>query len=104
MTSAQSRDACRARGLQRQYCYDQIGQNVGCVKGPGAGRLGRLLAHSLWIMPILSTTKLHRLEENLGAADLDFTSTYLAEIDAEALKVEGLRDRLPKAVLKMTES
>lgn len=55
-------------------------------------------------MPILSTTKLHRLEENLGAAYLDFASTYLAEIDAEALKVEGLRDRLPKVVLKMTES
>ncbi|CAM3263350.1 Aldo/keto reductase family protein [Paracoccus aminovorans] len=53
-------------------------------------------------MPIPGTTKLHRLEENLGAVDLDLTAADLAEIDAEAAKIEVQGERLPEAVLKMT--
>ena len=63
-----------------------------------------LLAQKPWIVPIPGTTKLHRLEENLGAVDLDLTAADLAEIDAEAAKIEVQGDRLPEAVLKMTES
>jgi len=55
-----------------------------------------------WIVPIPGTTKLHRLEENLGAVDLDLTVADLAEIDREASKITILGERLPEAALKMT--
>ena len=43
-----------------------------------------------------------RLEENLGAVDLELTNDDLAEIDAGASKIEVQGERLPEAVLKMT--
>jgi aryl-alcohol dehydrogenase-like predicted oxidoreductase len=53
-------------------------------------------------VPIPGTTKLHRLEENLGAVNVELTETDLKQIDEEAsrLKLEGAR--LPEFVLKMT--
>jgi aryl-alcohol dehydrogenase-like predicted oxidoreductase len=69
---------------------------------PAQVALAWLLAQKPWIVPIPGTTKLHRLEENLGAVDLDLTADDLAEIDAEASKVEVQGERLPEAVLKMT--
>ena len=61
-----------------------------------------LLAQKPWIVPIPGTTKLHRLEENLGAANVELTRDDLKQIDeaASKLKLEGAR--LPEAVLKMT--
>jgi aryl-alcohol dehydrogenase-like predicted oxidoreductase len=52
-----------------------------------------LLAQKPWIVPIPGTTKLHRLEENLGAADVELTAADLAEIEnaSKAIKVEGER-------------
>ncbi|WP_372400522.1 aldo/keto reductase [Azospirillum sp. HJ39] len=64
--------------------------------------LAWLLARKPWIVPIPGTTKLHRLEENLGAASLELTASDLAEIDAETSKIEVQGERLPEAVLKMT--
>lgn len=83
---------------------------VGVVKGvadrkgatPAQVALAWLLAQKPWIVPIPGTTKLHRLEENLGAVELDLTAADLAEIDAEASKIEVQGERLPEAVLKMT--
>ncbi|MCR6499829.1 aldo/keto reductase [Shinella sp. CPCC 101442] len=83
---------------------------VGVVKGvadrkgatPAQVALAWLLAQRPWIVPIPGTTKLHRLEENLGAVDLDLTVEDLAEIDAEASKIDVQGERLPEAVLKMT--
>ncbi len=69
---------------------------------PAQVALAWLLAQKPWIVPIPGTTKLSRLEENLGAVDLDLTSGDLAEIDAEASKIEVQGERLPEAVLKMT--
>ena len=53
-------------------------------------------------MPIPGTTKLHRLEENLGAVNVELTSEDLKQIDeaASSVKLEGAR--LPEAMLKMT--
>lgn len=53
-------------------------------------------------MPIPGTTKQHRLEENLGAVNVELTENDLKEIDdaASRLKLEGAR--LPEAALKMT--
>ena len=69
---------------------------------PAQVALGWLLAQKPWIAPIPGTTKLHRLEENLGAVDLELTVADLAEIDAGAARVEVRGERLPEAVLKMT--
>ena len=64
--------------------------------------LAWLLAQKPWIVPIPGTTRLHRLEENLGAAALELTAADLAEINAEASKVPVQGERLPEALLKMT--
>lgn len=71
---------------------------------PAQVALSWLLAQKPWIAPIPGTTKLHRLEENLGAVDLDLTASDLAEIDTEAAKIDIQGDRLPEDVLKMTEN
>jgi aryl-alcohol dehydrogenase-like predicted oxidoreductase len=69
---------------------------------PAQVALAWLLAQRPWIVPIPGTTKLHRLDENLGAVDLELTASDLAEIDTEASKVEVQGERLPEAVLKMS--
>ena len=55
--------------------------------------LAWLLAQKPWIVPIPGTTKLHRLEENLGAADLEFTPDDLARIEdaVSGIEVQGAR-------------
>jgi len=83
---------------------------VGVVKGvadrkgatPAQVALAWLLAQKPWIVPIPGTTKLHRLEENLGAVDLDLTAEDVSEINAEASKIQVQGERLPEAVLKMS--
>lgn len=69
---------------------------------PAQIALAWLLAQKPWIVPIPGTTKLHRLEENLGAFGLELSAEDLAGIDKEisAINVEG--ERLPEAALKMT--
>ena len=69
---------------------------------PAQVALAWLLAQGPGIAPIPGTTKLHRLEENLGAARLTLTDGDLHEIDAASaqLKLEGAR--LPEAALAMT--
>lgn len=63
-------------------------RDVATGKGatPAQIALGWLLAQKPWIVPIPGTTKLHRLEENLGGADVTFTAGELADIDAAALE------------------
>ncbi len=64
--------------------------------------IARLLAQRPWIAPIPGTTKLHRLEENLGAAEVEFTGDDLAEIEraTSAISIEG--DRYPETLERMT--
>src|ERR1700756_4683399 len=61
-----------------------------------------LLAQKPWIVPIPGTTKLHRLEENIGAASIELSHDDLQQIDsaASAIKVEGAR--YPERLEKMT--
>tara|TARA_R110002126_G_scaffold86592_1_gene209031 strand:+ start:58738 stop:59628 length:891 start_codon:yes stop_codon:yes gene_type:complete len=84
----------------------EVVKSVAARKGatPAQVALAWLMAQKPWIVPIPGTTKLHRLEENLGAVDLDLTEADLVEINTEAAKIEVQGDRLPEAVLKMTES
>ena len=69
---------------------------------PAQIALAWLLAQKPWIVPIPGTTKLHRLEENLGAATLELTSDDLSQIHAEVSKIQIQGERLPEAALKMT--
>ena len=58
---------------------------------PAQVALGWLLARRPWLVPIPGTTKVHRLEENLGAADVELTEDDLREIEAAQLEVRGAR-------------
>ena len=69
---------------------------------PAQIALAWLLAQQPWIVPIPGTTKLHRLEENLGATDVQLTAGDLDWIDEAVSNVQVQGARLPEAVLKMT--
>jgi aryl-alcohol dehydrogenase-like predicted oxidoreductase len=64
--------------------------------------LAWLLAQKPWIVPIPGTTKLHRLEENLGATAVELTADDLHEINAAESKLTLQGARLPEGALKMT--
>jgi aryl-alcohol dehydrogenase-like predicted oxidoreductase len=68
---------------------------------PGQIALAWLLAQKPWIVPIPGTTKLHRLEENLGAAAVELTPDDLREIDSAASKIKVQGARYPEAMQKM---
>jgi aryl-alcohol dehydrogenase-like predicted oxidoreductase len=67
---------------------------------PAQIALAWLLAQKPFIVPIPGTTKLHRLEENLGAAGVELTPDDLREMAAAAANIEVQGARLPEAVLK----
>jgi aryl-alcohol dehydrogenase-like predicted oxidoreductase len=62
---------------------------------PAQIALGWLLAQKPWIVPIPGTTKLHRLEENLGAAAIELTSADLRNIESAVSKITVQGDRYP---------
>lgn len=64
--------------------------------------LAWLLAKKPWIVPIPGTTKLHRLEENIGAAVVELTADDLKAIDSATSKIATQGARLPEAALAMT--
>jgi len=69
---------------------------------PAQIALAWLLAQKPWIVPIPGTTKRHRLDENLGAADVALTAEDLGEITAAASKIPLQGARLPDDLLAMT--
>jgi aryl-alcohol dehydrogenase-like predicted oxidoreductase len=69
---------------------------------PAQIALAWLLAQKPWIVPIPGTTKLHRLEENLGAAAVELSADDLREIESAASKVKVQGDRYPEQFERMT--
>jgi Predicted oxidoreductases (related to aryl-alcohol dehydrogenases) len=69
---------------------------------PAQIALAWLLAQKPWIVPIPGTTKLSRLEENIGAATVELTSDDLREIDGAASKVTVQGARYPENMEQMT--
>lgn len=65
--------------------------------------LAWLLAQRPWIVPIPGTTKLHRLEENTGAADVELTADDLRDIEAAVSGVEVRGDRYPPQMLQQVD-
>src|SRR6201996_1730504 len=64
--------------------------------------LAWLLAQKPWIVPIPGTTKISRMEENLGAVDVQLTQDDLKQIEDATSKLSLEGTRLPEAMLKMT--
>ena len=70
---------------------------------PAQVALAWVLAQKPWISPIPGTTKRTRLEENLGAADVELTADDLREIDAAASRIEVRGARYPEAAQRMID-
>ena len=69
---------------------------------PAQIALAWLLAQQPWIAPIPGTTKLHRLEENIGAIDIDLTADELRKIDETASQITIQGARYPEVHEKLT--
>jgi aryl-alcohol dehydrogenase-like predicted oxidoreductase len=69
---------------------------------PAQIALAWLLAQKPWIVPIPGTTKLSRLEENIGAASIQLTPEDLREIDAATAKITVQGGRYPERLERMT--
>jgi aryl-alcohol dehydrogenase-like predicted oxidoreductase len=69
---------------------------------PAQIALAWLLAQKPWIVPIPGTTKLNRLDENLGAAAVELTPDDLSKIETAASKIALQGDRYPESLEKMT--
>ena len=86
-----------------QALVDLLG-TIGAQKNatPAQIALAWLLAQKPWIVPIPGTTKLHRLEENLGAAAIELSAADLAQIESAAAKIPVEGARYPEHLVKMT--
>jgi aryl-alcohol dehydrogenase-like predicted oxidoreductase len=69
---------------------------------PGQIALAWLLARKPWIVPIPGTTKLHRLEENIGAAEIELTANELQEIERAAANIDVQGERYPEHIEQMS--
>ena len=82
-----------------QVLVDLIGSIAATKKAtPAQIALAWLLDQKPWIVPIPGTTKLHRLEENIGAANIDLSREDLREIDGVLSKVEIQGARYPESL------
>ncbi len=69
---------------------------------PAQIALAWLLAQKPWIVPIPGTTKLHRLEENIGAAAVELSPEDLRDLESAASKITVQGDRYPEELEKRT--
>jgi aryl-alcohol dehydrogenase-like predicted oxidoreductase len=80
-----------------QALVDLLGQIAAQIKAtPAQIALAWLLAQKQWIVPIPGTTKPHRLQENVGAADIDLTPDDLRDIDIAVSKIPVQGARYPE--------
>ena len=81
--------------MEKNQAFVALLQRVADAKGatPAQVALAWLLAQRPFIVPIPGTTKLHRLEENLGAADMRLSDADLKEIDAAASGIQAEGER-----------
>jgi aryl-alcohol dehydrogenase-like predicted oxidoreductase len=86
-----------------QGLVDMLGRFAEQKKAtPAQIALAWLLAQKPWIVPIPGTTKLHRLDENIGAAAVELTPDDLREIENAASKIKVQGDRYPEELEKST--
>jgi aryl-alcohol dehydrogenase-like predicted oxidoreductase len=77
----------------------QFGESKGAT--PAQIALAWILARAGWIVPIPGTTKLHRLEENLGAMNVELTQADLRDLDELTSQIEVQGNRYSEAAQKM---
>lgn len=86
-----------------QALVDLLGKIAAQKKAtPAQIALAWLLAQKPWIVPIPGTTKLHRLDENIGAVALELTSDDLREIDSAAAQIAVQGARYPEKLEVLT--
>ena len=86
-----------------QALVDLLGEIAKRKKAtPAQIALAWLLAQKPWIVPIPGTTKLHRLEENIGAAAIELTADDLREIESAASKITVQEARYPEHIEQKT--
>ncbi len=90
--------------LEHNQAVVDLLASVARTKGasPGQIALAWLLAQKPWIVPIPGTRKLHRLEENIGAADIELSADELSEITSAASKIQVQGGRYSDASERMT--
>ena len=89
--------------IANQALVDLLGQIAKRKKAtPAQIALAWLLAQKPWVVPIPGTTKLHRLEENIGAVAIELTPDDLREIDSAASNITVHGARYPEKLEQMT--
>jgi len=93
----------RPEALQANQALVDLLETVGSIKGatPAQVALAWLLAQRPWIVPIPGTTKLSRLEENLGAAELELSPEDIRGIEEAAARIPVEGARYPEAMERM---
>ena len=86
--------------MQANQAFIDLLQHLAVRKNatPAQIALAWVLAQKPWIVPIPGTTKLHRLEENIGALNITLTAEDLAEINNANIQVYG--ERYPEHLMK----
>lgn len=79
----------------------QVADRAGATRGQVA--LAWLLSRQPWVVPIPGTRRLERLDENLGAVDVELTALDLAELDEASAAVPIQGDRYPEALQKLVD-
>jgi aryl-alcohol dehydrogenase-like predicted oxidoreductase len=86
-----------------QALVDLLGEIAKRKKAtPAQIALAWLLAQKPWIVPIPGTTKLKRLDENIGSAEIQFTAEDLRDVESAASKISVQGDRYPERLEQMT--
>ncbi len=93
-------EEARSANLAVVDLLKQIAQRKNAT--PAQIALAWLLAQKPWIVPIPGTTKIHRLEENIGSASVELTPEDLDEINTAASKIPIQGERLPESILRMS--
>jgi aryl-alcohol dehydrogenase-like predicted oxidoreductase len=98
------------RGVESRFSPENLPHNLALVElakrwaerkraTPGQIALAWLMAQKPWIVPIPGTTQMAHMLENVGASDVRFTSTELAELNRDVSTIEIRGARLPDQVL-----
>jgi aryl-alcohol dehydrogenase-like predicted oxidoreductase len=92
-----------SKAMAKNHAFVDLLQRVASEKGatPAQVALAWLLAQRPYIVPIPGTTKLHRLEENLGAVELELSKDDLQKIDASAASIQPEGERYAPQHLAM---
>jgi aryl-alcohol dehydrogenase-like predicted oxidoreductase len=94
-----------ADARQANQAVVDLVRRIADAKGatPAQVALGWLLTKQPWIVPIPGTRRLERLEENLGAADLELTPDDVADLDGASARIEVQGDRYPEQMQAMID-